>query len=118
MPHTKRPFYHPKVLIGILTLGHGKNLFVVARKGPEGVLKNMVENGLAKIPPEIAEKLPSLQVDGDRSIACLTADHQDRYAYMVNVPLEGSDQWRRAGLLPSRVTHPWDFLGFRRKSEA
>ena len=102
---------HPNALIGLLPLGHGKNLFVVAGKEPEGDLKNVVENGLSKIPPEIAEKLSSLQVDGKRSIACLTADHRNGYAYMVAVPVEASDQSGRADLHPFGVRCPKGLSG-------
>ena len=75
-------------LIGVLPFRHGKSLFVVASKEPERNLKCIVEHGLAKVGPELAQKLLEVQEEPNTPVACLSGDNPEGYAFMVIVQVQ------------------------------
>lgn len=82
---------HPHVPIGVLPFGDGKNLFVVAGKGPEGNFRDLVQRSLSKIAlnnPKIVSSVLAVQAKGGTPTACLTGENPEGGAYMVVVPLE------------------------------
>jgi len=81
---------HPHVPIGVLPVGDGKNLFVVADKGPEGRFRAVVERARSKIArdPKVIPSMLAHQAEGRTATVCLTGDNPEGGAYMVVVPVE------------------------------
>ena len=78
---------YPAILIGKLPFRNGNSLLVIASKDPEGDLRSVVESGLAKVHPELAQKLLEEQGGSSTPVACLSGDSPEGYAYMVVVPV-------------------------------
>ena len=82
---------HPHVTIGVLPFGDGKNLFVVAGKGPEGNFRDLVQRRLSKMAlndTEIVSGVLAAQARKDAPMACLTGENPEGGRYMVVVPVE------------------------------
>lgn len=76
------------IVIGILPFDHGKSLYVVANAEPERDLAPVVQQGLSRIDPELAQKLLGIQGEDSSPVACLSGESSEGYTYMVVVPVE------------------------------
>ena len=83
---------YPLSLIGVLPLGKGKKLHVVAAKEPDRAFRDKIEQAVAQIQIPEANS-PTEGLEGDEPlVVCMSGNIADKYAFMVAVPVRLRDE--------------------------